>query len=406
MKRIAFAAALLLCSSFAFAQVDIKVLDRTEDGPVIGRALYAQEAGALMGQLSAIAGEPDSGEKALSPELLAALAKMRLPLLEWPLGSDKDRFEQAQDFLALCAALNCEAFVVGQLGNLTLRELVEWIGSNEAGKGSPARVSYFCPARSQAMSATQYAAVFAHYMRSLCAKDGPRPHLLYSCPDDGLLQSAASVSADMYRLAYAHPAGETYAASLGAAVELENKIRSAPAVPLYLDKWGSGCGTMQDVIAAALCLNVLHKYSDRVRLSSFAPIVSDRDALIVVGQDGSIRLSPAYHLFEMYSIFQDARYVAVENNCPWRSEEARVYPALDLTAAVKDGHLLVAVVNTDRSGEIRARMSCASLYGSHIKARVLKDDGAAPQNFFSYKRKDGKLEFTIPAMSVLTFELY
>ena len=65
---------------------------------------------------------------------------------------------------------------------------------------------------------------------------------------------------------------------------------------------------------AALSLNVFHKYTDRVKMTNIAQVVNVLQSMILTDQEGTghMVLTPTYHVFEMYTPFQEATYLPVD----------------------------------------------------------------------------------------------
>lgn len=379
------------------------------------------------------------------------------------------------EFLNLCEKLGCDAYVSGNVGSGSVEELSKWVEymtsdtqsdianlRRKNGREKPWRVKYLgigneawgCGGN---MTPDYYSMLYRRYVTYVREWSGNELYLIASGANSSdvywtetLLKNIKHMTDGMGVHFYAVRdwsakgsatsfTDKEYALNLAKAVEIESIIRSHietmdkydpdHKVDLLIDEWGNWFdvepgtnpghlfqqNTMRDAITAALSLNIFHKYCDRIKMTNIAQMVNVLQAMILSSPDGRMVLTPTYHVYEMYKLFQDAEYVEVENDYPLQTVSGESYPGLSVTAARRDGNLRVAIVNTSLKKDIPLRISC-TYEGTDIKARILTSDNVrdcntfdspqrvAPHNFFSYKKKDGKIELTIPAKSIITLE--
>ena len=130
-------------------------------------------------------------------------------------------------------------------------------------------------------------------------------------------------------------------------------------------------------------------------------------------------LTPTYHFFHMYKYHQDAELVesCIEDNKMIGVDDAYRVPFLDESVSVgKDGYVNVTLANLSTNEDAPVEMSFMELAPKEITAAVLKGEMHAhntfdePENvkeevFDAYEVKDGKVCFTAPAGSVISFRI-
>lgn len=130
-------------------------------------------------------------------------------------------------------------------------------------------------------------------------------------------------------------------------------------------------------------------------------------------------LTPTYHVFHMYRHHQDAELVesCIDGNRMIGTEADNQVPFLNESVSVdKDGYVNVTVANLSTKEDAPVEMSFMELMPKEITAAVLKGEMHAhntfdePENvkeeaFGAYEVKDGKVCFTAPACSVISFRV-
>lgn len=397
-------------------------------------------------------------------------------------GTLEDNSFGTHEFLNLCELLGCEAYVCGNVGSGSVEELAKWVEymtsdsqssvaemRRRNGRDKPWKVRYLgigneawgCGGN---MPADYYSLLYRRYTTYIREWDGNELYLIASGANsydtawtEILLKNIGDKADGMGVHYYAVPnwsakgsatdfSEREYARLLAKAVDIEDVIQEhikvmdrldpERKVDLLIDEWGTWYevepgtnpghlfqqNTMRDAMVAALSLNVFHKYTDRIKMTNIAQMVNVLQAMILTDTTGRMVLTPTYHVYEMYRIFQDAEALDVQNDYPLQVVGNDSYPGLSVTAARKDGKLMIALVNTGLKKDIAVRIDAGSVVeelspSSQIKARILtcndiRDhntfDNAhqvEPQNFYSFKKRDGRLELSVPARSIITLEI-
>ena len=145
--------------------------------------------------------------------------------------------------------------------------------------------------------------------------------------------------------------------------EIMDKYDPEKRVIMAVDEWGtwyaptpgSNPGFLQqqnsirDALVAAVSINAFARHADRVRMANIAQMVNVLQAMILT--DGpKMVLTPTYHAFKMYIPFQDATFVPVSYDKGEYREGSITLPRIDAIAARgTDGHVYLAVTNLHAS---------------------------------------------------------
>ncbi|MGC1301643.1 MAG: alpha-L-arabinofuranosidase C-terminal domain-containing protein, partial [Caulobacteraceae bacterium] len=164
---------------------------------------------------------------------------------------------------------------------------------------------------------------------------------------------------------------DDYARLVHETLEMDGKIARQSAimdrydpdkkVALVVDEWGvwlaptpgSKPGFLQqqnsqrDAILAALNLNIFMRHADRVHMANIAQMTNVLQAMVLTDGPRMV-LTPTYHVYRMYTPFQDATLVPVTFD-PGRYEHGgMVMPRIDaVVARDKAGRLWLAATNLD-----------------------------------------------------------
>ena len=168
MKRLFALLATLCCAVAVTAQpVEVRILDRATDQPVIAPEIYGQFSehlgtciygGLWVGEDSEI-----PNEDGYRTDVLEALKALQIPVLRWPGGCFADEYHWrdgigpkenrprmvnsnwggtiednsfgTHEFLNLCEKLGCEPYISGNVGSGSVEELAKWVEYMTADNG-------------------------------------------------------------------------------------------------------------------------------------------------------------------------------------------------------------------------------------------------------------------------------
>jgi alpha-N-arabinofuranosidase len=195
----------------------------------------------------------------------------------------------------------------------------------------------------------------------------------------------------------------------------------ARKLALDVDEWGAWLAptpgsnpgflqqqnSLRDAILASLNLNIFMRHADRVQMTNIAQMANVLQAMVLT--DGpKMVLTPTYHVYRLYSPFQDAVLEPVRFDAgSWRPG----LPRLD-AAAAKDakGRLLLAITNIDpdQPAEIEVRGQAGSGAASAETLTAARVDSVntfdAPDTVsprpLPVRRQGDVLRLTVPPKSV------
>ncbi len=176
--------------------------------------------------------------------------------------------------------------------------------------------------------------------------------------------------------------------------------------------------TMRDAVVASVSMNIFNRHCDRVKMACIAQMVNVLQSVILT-EGPKMILTPTYHVFHMYRHHQDAELVesCIDGNRMIGTGADNQVPFLNESVSVdKDGYVNVTVANLSTKEDAPVEMSFMELMPKEITAAVLKGEMHAhntfdePENvkeeaFDAYEVKDGKVCFTAPACSVISFRV-
>ncbi len=412
----------------------------------LGRSIYE---GIWVGENS-----PIPNTRGIRNDVVAALKALRVPVLRWPGGCFADEYhwkdgigprEQrptminthwggvvesnafgTHEFFDLCEQVGCEAYVCGNLGSGTPREMMEWVeymtsDSNSTlaslrrlnGRDKPWKLKYFGVGNESwscggNMRPEYYADEFRRYNTFIKNYTANRVERVACGPNsnnynwtDVLMRmvgprmnglslhyyTSPLVHTDHKGAATGFPAAEWFT-TLHNALRMEELISGHTAIMnredpkkrigLIVDEWGNWYdvepgtnpgflyqqNSLRDAVAAAVTLDIFHAHCDRVTMANIAQTVNVLQAMILTDKEKMI-LTPTYHVFDMYKVHQDATALPVEVSAPEFRQDDEAIPSLHATASRdKAGHLHLSVVNLQPA---QAAQVAVTLLGAAIK---------------------------------------
>lgn len=454
---------------------DIKLVVNPEQaGPVIHRNVYGQFAEHLgSGIYGGMWVGPDSripNVRGWRKDVVAALKALHVPLVRWPGGCFADEYHWREgigprakrpvkvnsnwggvpednavgthEFFDLVEQIGAEAYVNGNLGTGSAREMAEWLEYMTAegnsslaqerrrnGRDKPFRVNYFAVGNEAwgcggNMRPEYYADQFRQVVTFLKTPGNNRPIMIASGGTGGgtewtdtLSKGVPGVNAISHH-AYTLPTSnwdkkgsavgfpESEWISTLANVQAIDKMievnaavldKNDPAkkIGFYFDEWGSWYdpdpgsnpgflvqrNTLRDALLAALHFNVFHAHADRVQMTNIAQMVNVLQAMILTSKDRLV-LTPTYHAFAMYVPFQDATSLPakLENNPVYQLGRVSM-PALSATAArAKDGRLYVGLVNANPTRDAELSLQVGAGAPRAVKGQLLTAAAMDAQN--------------------------
>lgn len=202
-------------------------------------------------------------------------------------------------------------------------------------------------------------------------------------------------------------------------------------IGLMVDEWGvwhegepgSNPGflyqqnTLRDAFAAALSLNLFHKYGNRVQMANIAQTVNVLQAMILTDQEKMI-LTPTYHVFDLYKVHQDALYLPSELQTENYEHNGKSMPALSVSCSrAQEGSLNISIVNVHPHQDFSLDCELRGLKAAHVSGKMLTAPKLNSHNTFTQPEnvkiadftratlKDNLLKIVVPAKSVVVLRV-
>jgi alpha-N-arabinofuranosidase len=162
-------------------------------------------------------------------------------------------------------------------------------------------------------------------------------------------------------------------------------------------------GPLREALFAASCLNLFHRYCDRITMTNIAQSVNVLQSLILT-ESSSMVLTPTYHVYQMYLQHQNALSV--------RTEVQGSAP-LSISASKANGSLFLTAVNTSQTENIDLDVTIRGARLGKAESASLTAPSVRTQNTFEHPHTvtpgparvsavSSGLHLTIPSKSVQT----
>jgi alpha-N-arabinofuranosidase len=202
-------------------------------------------------------------------------------------------------------------------------------------------------------------------------------------------------------------------------------------VALVVDEWGIWTdpepntnpgflyqqNSLRDALIAATTLNIFNNHCDRVKMAELAQTVNVLQALILTDKTKML-LTPTYHIFDMYKVHQDAKYLAVKLQAPDYNVDGKSIPAVNVSASQDaTGKVHISLVNLDMNKAVSVNTQLKQIQWAAVSGQILTSANITDINTFQQPsklqihnftgaKKDGdNLSVTIPPKSVVMLEL-
>ena len=395
-------------------------------------------------------------------DVVNALRDMGLPVLRWPGGCFADEYHWkdgigdkskrkrmvnthwggvvednsfgTHEFFELCRQLGCDAYVNGNVGSGSVREMNEWVeymtfdGESpmsalraQNGSESPWRVKYFGVGNESwgcggNMMPEYYADLFRRYNTYVRDYDTSNKIYRVACGPNGddynwtdvLMRLAGNMMNGLSLHYYTVPGSswdnkgsatdfseDEYLTTIAKAYNIDkiigihssimNRYDHDKRVGLIVDEWGTWfdvepgtnpgflyqLNTMRDAVVAALSLNIFNKHSDRVHMANIAQTVNVLQSVILT--DGAdMLLTPTYFVFKMFRDHQNNTLLGSHITSDVRQAGEYKAPQLIESASVDENGVITAtVVNTCPKREAEIDCELPHFEVSSVKSSVI-----------------------------------
>ncbi|QEM03240.1 alpha-N-arabinofuranosidase [Mucilaginibacter rubeus] len=408
-----------------------------------------------------------------------ATARPRMVNTNWG-GITEDNSFGTHEFLELCDLLGCEPYIAGNVGSGTVDEMSKWIeylNSNSSstvvqlrkknGHPAPYKVTYWGVGNESwgcggNMTPEYYSDLFKRY--ASFAKDYPGAKLkkIASGPNSDdyrwtevcMKNISSGMMAGLSLHYYTIPTGnwgkkgsatnfdeKEYFSTMVNCLKMEELVTKHSAimdkydpekkVALVVDEWGVWTdpepgtnpgflyqqNSLRDALIAGTTLNIFNNHSGRVKMAALAQTINVLQALILTDKEKMV-LTPTYHVFDMYKVHQDAKYLPIKLSVPDYEVDGKKIEAVNASASQDAaGKVHISLVNLDPHNTITITTGLSDIKWQTVSGQVLtsakltdvntfKDADKIHLNAFTGAKKDGdKLVVSLPAKSIVTLEL-
>ncbi len=376
-------------------------------------------------------------------DVIFALRQLKVPNLRWPGGCFADTYHWkdgigpkskrasiintywggvtednsfgTHEFMKLTELIGCDAYINGNVGSGTVREMAEWIEyltsdadspmtrlRKENGREAPWKVNLFAIGNENwgcggNMTPEYYTNVMRQFSTNLNNYSGNQLYRVACGPNGADLQWTETIMKDpesrsMFQGISLHYYSvvngweskgsatdfderewfETFRLNLEmdkiikGHEEVMNRYDPEKIKGLIVDEWGNWFrvepgtnpgflfqqNTMRDAISAAIHLNIFNQHADRVRGANIAQMVNVLQSVILTDNDKMV-LTPTYHVFRMFSVHQNARLLKTDLNCEDYTYGGRKIPSISASASIADdGKIHISMANLNPGKEI------------------------------------------------------
>ncbi len=419
-------------------------------------------------------------------DVVDALRAIKVPVLRWPGGCFADEYHWmdgigplesrptminthwgevvennhfgTHEFMDLCAMLECEPYICGNVGSGTVQEMSQWVEyltfggkspmsdlRRKHGRKEPWKLSYFgvgnenwgCGGR---MRPEYYADLYRQFSLFCRNYDDNRLFKIACGPNVDnyhwtkvLMERAAPMMDGLALHYYARLKPLADGARRGQATQfdesewieilslslfMEELVRRHGTimdeydpdkrVALIVDEWGSWYAvepgtnpgflyqqnTMRDALIAALHLDIFNRHCDRVRMANIAQTVNVLQAMVLT-QGEKMFLTPSYHVFQMYVGHHDATMVPLELDCEMYEHAGFAIPAISGSASIDQNRTLhITLSNTNPNKDVPLSVTINGMRCEQATGRVLTAPAMNAHNTFENPNAVQPKDFT------------
>ncbi len=367
-------------------------------------------------------------------DIVEALKNLNIPVLRWPggcfadeyhwkdgVGPERNRKRQVNthwgmvsetnafgthEFMELCEMLGCDAYVAGNLGSGTIKDMQDWVDylscekgtcmselRAENGREKPWKLPFFGIGNESwgcggYMTPEYYSDLYIRYQTYVRNYPGNSVRKIacganendYNWTEQVMKKASkymwglslhyyTRVNNNFSEMGYSHKFTEEewykiikYSYLMDEYIDGHSRIMDKydpeKKVAMVVDEWGTWykaiAGTnkrflhqqnsIRDAVSASIHFNTFHKHNDRVKMANLAQTVNVLQAVILTYDDVMVK-TPTYHVFDLYKVHMENTYLNIQEE----TDYYRGLPETDTTASInKDsGKLFVSVCNSN-----------------------------------------------------------
>jgi len=408
-------------------------------------------------------------------DVVSALREAKVPVIRWPGGCFADEYHWmdgigtpgsrpsmintnwggitednsfgTHEFMDLCQQVGAEAYVTGNLGSGTVREMSQWVEyltspgkspmtmlRTQNGRAQPWKVQFWgLGNESWGCGGNMQAGYYANEMKrySTFCKNYTGNHLTRIAvgPNNDdynwtkvLMREAGGfmdgLSLHYYTLEHgwnnkgsATQFGvDDWNTTMLQTLKMEDLLKRhseimdrydpKKRVGLMVDEWGNWFdvepgtnpgflyqqNTIRDAVVAATNLNIFNNHADRVKMSCIAQMVNVLQALVLTHGEQMIR-TPTYYVFKLFSAHMDAELLPLSVRSESLSGSQASFQKLNASASRdREGRVHISMCNLDPLKAIEVGVDLTSLSLAKVtSARIVSSAGMTDYNDFGHK---------------------
>lgn len=383
------------------------------------------------------------------------------------------------EFLELCSLLGCEPYITGNVGSGTVEEMSKWIEylnfdglsplttqRKENGRDKPWNVTFWGVGNESwgcggNMTPEYYSDQFKRY--SAFAKNYPNASLkkIATGPSsddynwtDVIMKNIGTRMWGLSLHYYTIPTGswgnkgsathfdeKEYFSTMRNCLKMEelvskhatimDKYDPQKRVGLVVDEWGVWTNvepgtnqaflyqqnSLRDALIAGTTLNIFNNHCDRVKMANLAQTINVLQSLILT-QGSQILLTPTYHVFDLYKVHQNAKWLPVQMTSPDYQSDNQKIPAVNVSASRDSaGRVHISLVNLDASKRITVKTALEGINWKTVEGQILtsakytdintfeRPDYVKPVAFKGAKKEGNELVVELPPLCVVVVEI-
>jgi alpha-N-arabinofuranosidase len=411
-------------------------------------------------------------------DVLFALREIKIPNLRWPGGCFADTYHWkdgigpkekrasivnihwggvtednsfgTHEFMKLTELLGCDAYINGNVGSGTVREMAEWVEymtsdadspmtrlRKENGREKPWKIKYFAIGNENwgcggNMTSENYANVMRQYSTYLNNFGENQLYRVACGPSDFNFEWTETLMKDpgtrgMFQGLSLHyysvPNGWNYKGSatnfdekqwfqtMWANLQMDQIINGHAAIMdrydpqktkgLVIDEWGNWYdvepgtnpgflyqqNTLRDAVTAAIHLNIFNQHADRLKVANLAQMVNVLQSVILT-KDEKMVLTPTYYVFKMFRVHQEARVLNTDLRCEDYVNGEKKIPAISASASVdKENKIHISLANLNPDKSIVVTCPVIGETYKKVTGEVLTADTMNAMNSFDTAEK-------------------
>lgn len=348
------------------------------------------------------------------------------------------------EFLDLCEQLGCEPYICGNVGSGTVEEMKDWVEyitfdgispmadmRRQNGHDKPWHLKFFGVGNESwgcggCMKPEYYSDVYSRYQSFIKNYPGNEIYKI-ACGSyadelhwtEVLMRDCGSRMNGLSLHNYVGPGDNNSATVFGEkewftlmknGLKYDDIISAHSAVMdrydplkkvgLIFDEWGAWYAvepgtnpaflyqqnTLRDAMLTGTTLNIFNRHCDRVKMANIAQTVNVLQSLVLTDSE-KILLTPTYHVYEMYSVHQDADMLESKLSCGYYHCGTDSIPAVNVSVSRDSaGKIHISLCNLDPAKPAELESELRGIKAGKISGRILTAPEMNTYNTFE-KRK-------------------